>query len=104
MDRALMLAVALLIGAGGGFLFGRSNNAAKVAWLEDELQRYSEEAQRASEEQLQRQKEAARLAEQVAQYEADVRSGATTSCPADPAYTDRLRRVLETGRQSPSGG
>lgn len=92
-----VLVVALAFGI--GFLFGRSNNAARVAWLEDELERQREITTFMSTAQLKRQNEVIELQKQVTAYELEIANGTTGACPSDPVYDQRLRNILETINQ-----
>ncbi len=98
MIRIAISVAVVLLAAAGGFWVGRSDNAARVAWLQDELDRYAIDAEISSREQLARSRQVADLSRTVAEYEAELANDPSGACPSDPAYNRRLRQILETGR------
>lgn len=104
VDKLLIPVVALAMAVTVGFLLGRNNARSEVAWLKDEVNRYANEAIIQSAEQLERQKRLAELSETIGAYEFELANGTAVACAADPAYTSRLRQILQTPGAAPAVG
>ena len=98
MARLITAALVLVFAFGGGWWVGRNDNASRVAWLSDEIERLNNAAIKQSSEQLRRQRETETLAAIVSGYELELANGSTNRCSADPVYDRRLRQILETGK------
>lgn len=94
--RIVVPVLIVALAFGGGFMFGRSNNAAKVKWLEDEIEKQRDIAVIMSAAQLKRRNEIIELQNQVSEYEIEIENGTTRACASDPVYDQRLRNILKT--------
>jgi len=98
MIRIVIALCVVVMAAGGGFWAGRSNNAAKVAWLQNEVERYAENFQKQSIMQSARTREISKLSDEIAAYQLELANGDAVVCVADPVYDGRLRSILETSK------